>query len=116
MERAQGRCDVDRRMGRYQRLDLDDRAAYIKQRNDFGVFDHVERCRGAVPDHVSTFHLERMAETRHVVGPRPTEPDVIRAAGRSEQGTMDVHTQHSYAYNEWNEMVPAVVCLDLTIR
>ena len=82
MERAQGRRDADRRMGRYQWLDLDDRFAYIEQRNDFRVFDDAERCRGAVPDHVSAFHLERMAETRHVARSRPTEPDVIRAAER----------------------------------
>jgi hypothetical protein len=58
-----------------------------------------------------------MAETRHIAGPRPTESDVIRAVERSEQGSMDVHTQHSHAYNEWNdETVPAVVGLDLVIR
>ena len=42
MERSQGRRDVDRRMGRYRQLDLDDRFAYIKQRNDFGVCDDTE--------------------------------------------------------------------------
>ena len=78
MERVQGRRDADRRMGWDQRLDLDDGFADIKQRNDFGVFG----CRGAVPDHISTFHLECMAETRYVPRPRPTEPDVIRAAER----------------------------------
>ena len=35
MERAQGRRDMNRQMGRYQQFDLDDGFAYIKQRNDF---------------------------------------------------------------------------------
>ena len=30
---------------------------------------------------------------------------------------MDVHMQHSHAHDEWNdEMVPAIVHLDLTIK
>ena len=82
MERAQGRRDVARPMGWYQQLDLDDRFAYIKQRNGSGAFDNAERWRGAILDHVSTFDFERMSETRYVARPRPTEPDVIRATER----------------------------------
>lgn len=56
-----------------------------------------------------------MTETGHVAGPRATQPEVIRAAKGRLRARTDMHKPCSHADDEWDdEMVPAIVCFDLT--